>query len=291
MLRSALPLKDDDWGGWTRNANLEKLLDTSRCTIDVRSNLSSSEFVTEYVQRSRPVMLRGPAAYACTAGWDASTRWREANFVAHYGEVPIGDGPSGNAAYRGTQSVAQAIARMHREPPAIYRWSSFTTENITHAALRDVRVPPIFAESLQPGDSVQASLFMTSPGQGAGWHNHGDALNALVFGRKRWFLYGPMDLHETNIVASRGSSNTNSNGRNNFVSQQWFFEVLYPRLHATASEPLECVQRRGDLVYVPSDWAHMTLSIGASVASTFLRNSGWGETVATAPAAVASSSS
>lgn len=73
-----------------------------------------------------------------------------------------------------------------------------------------------------------------------------NAVNGVILGEKQWMLYPPSS---------------------NFVSKQrakeWFEE------HGDDDRALRCVQRRGDLVFVPDSWGHAVLNTKETVALAF----------------------
>ena len=81
---------------------------------------------------------------------------------------------------------------------------------------------------------------------GAPLHSHTDAINALAYGAKKWFLQPPdqAEFHTS-------------------PSYEWTREVL-PRMGA-GSRPHVCTQRAGDLFFVPRAWSHATLNLRESV--------------------------
>ena len=74
---------------------------------------------------------------------------------------------------------------------------------------------------------------------------HTNAWNALLYGRKRWFLLPPNSLW----------------GPTGMPMMRWvheFYEKLAPDMY-------ECVQEAGEVLYVPSDWYHGVLNLKDSV--------------------------
>ena len=73
-------------------------------------------------------------------------------------------------------------------------------------------------------------------------HYHVDAWNALAHGKKRWFLYPPME------------------GMYSAKPISYWMEQGYK--HA---KPLEFVQDAGDIVYIPRYWSHAVFNLQESV--------------------------
>ena len=96
------------------------------------------------------------------------------------------------------------------------------------------------------GSADGLQFFLGGPGTGAPFPWHHSAVNALAYGRKRWFLL--------------------PKGRAIYATQT---PLAYLEDNSTLADkswaPLELVQEAGDLVFVPHAWAHQTLNIEASV--------------------------
>ena len=95
------------------------------------------------------------------------------------------------------------------------------------------------------GSAAGLQFFLGGPGTGAPFHWHHAAVNALAYGKKRWFLL--------------------PKGRAVYSTQT---PLAYLEDNSTLADgwaPLELVQEAGDLVFVPHAWAHQTLNIETSV--------------------------
>ena len=90
--------------------------------------------------------------------------------------------------------------------------------------------------------STAALFYVGGEMSGTYFHSHTNALNILMSGSKKWFLtpkryyYGP--THVSSIV-------------------NWYttHRPLLP------FAPLECVQREGDVLFVPEDWNHAVMNL------------------------------
>lgn len=87
-------------------------------------------------------------------------------------------------------------------------------------------------------------FYLGSAGTGAPMHIHGDAINVMAYGFKRWFLYPPSDAFYSNKQASK-----------------WYIED-YPLLQ---NQPFECIQEGGDIMFAPHIWGHATLNLGETI--------------------------
>jgi len=106
---------------------------------------------------------------------------------------------------------------------------------------------------------IRRGFFLTLGGDESGvqFHRHNDGWNLLLAGRKRWFLYPPARLPVPAFPAEE------------LPIRDWLLE-FYPGLmtlaEGSAARPLECIQREGELLYVPEGWYHATVNLGDTVA-------------------------
>ena len=113
---------------------------------------------------------------------------------------------------------------------------------------RPIVCPP--ASGLRGLESVH--YYLGGKMTGAPFHIHSDALNLAVSGKKRWWLVTPRDAvwsrrHIQEYVEG-GKGGPDGGG----VSGEG---------KGVAERPMECVQRAGDMVYVPGDWGHAAMNI------------------------------
>lgn len=96
-------------------------------------------------------------------------------------------------------------------------------------------------------------------------HFHGDAWNALVFGRKQWFLHPPTRsfFARTGVRALDWATQTYAGlcTHETTVSDS---ELPPPGNEAEWAE-LRCVQEAGDVIYVPRLWGHAVINLKQSV--------------------------
>lgn len=79
-------------------------------------------------------------------------------------------------------------------------------------------------------------------------HFHGDAWNAVAYGVKRWFLYPPARAFYSKQPVA-----------------QWLRDAE-PEWHRNnTNRPLQCVQRPGDVLYVPRDWGHGVVNLDNTI--------------------------
>jgi hypothetical protein len=247
-------------GPWdTSSAEDEALLGLTdnRCDFEEVSaaDFSPSTFAEWFALR-RPLIVRNSSA---------NERAREflsqrCDVLRKYGSVPVDLGDPFSLAKHGRPSRRMSLGDYLDTPfeadaPLYFfdrdgRWSESMGE------FRELLSPPSSASvSLspppEPGEPERPMIFaIGKTGSGIGLHQHQDAWNQLLLGRKRWTVY-PGDPGGVPPAASYNPSRPHL---------RWLRDV-YPSLPADA-RPLECVQRPGDVVYVPSGWYHATVNIG-----------------------------
>ena len=82
----------------------------------------------------------------------------------------------------------------------------------------------------------------------------------MIEGKKRWFLYPP------NIVPPGVEYDERDKDYEAPDPLEWMTEV-YPFLPSN-QKPIECVQEKGEIIFVPSLWFHQVLNITTTIAVT-----------------------
>ena len=101
-----------------------------------------------------------------------------------------------------------------------------------------------------PSDT-RIQVYLGPADSGAPWHFHRSAVNALVFGRKRWRLLPPAHAMYSTVPSSTAFSATGA----------------LPETRTGTF--MELVQEAGDLLFVPDGWAHMTMNEATSAGVAF----------------------
>lgn len=91
--------------------------------------------------------------------------------------------------------------------------------------------------------AVLTEFSLGPPLSGANIHFHGAVFTGVVHGRKRWGLVPPAHAYFGTVPGRR-----------------WFDSPA-------AREPFvrHCIQRAGDILFVPRNWGHATLNIQTTV--------------------------
>lgn len=249
--------------------------------------LESGRLFIDYVACGKPVVLKG----ACR-GFPADDKWDATALEAAFGDLRLRDTawwpetvaagscdgelrqrpPDLRSYFVHQRSVLGTLARGEVAPavapPALHRAPSYFFDTPAHGPSRarllgDVPLLP------EGSEAVRAFVAFARPPQlavGPAWsgapaHMHFPALNALVRGRKRWFLFPPpvafwsikSPLRCIVEDSSTWSPPSASEGRESVV-------------RTTA---LEVDQRAGDVVLVPDGWGHLTLSLEPTVSVAY----------------------
>ena len=287
-------------GGWSkvRGAQLEP-----DCDVDVREKLSAAEFLKEYVAVRRPVLLRkvqrGRAWDALRDRWsrmkisknhgdvkfntstipygkqfDESAEEMEmgiAQYLEYMAKLYAKEGARNANGSGAAAAAAAAAANANKEGRAADAGGSGGGDATKEEAGAGASLPQYIFSSLSSHLSSDSSLHQTilgmdpsfvdwtrmlknspqfylgSAGTGAPVHFHTHAYNVLVHGRKKWVLLPPRhSLYATQHI------------------QKWLQGPEYTALRDSGTA-IECVQEPGDVLYVPTSWAHGVLNLAESV--------------------------
>ena len=119
--------------------------------------------------------------------------------------------------------------------------------------LKDAANQSLIDPALAPHQDGTFEFMIGPAGTGASMHTHRPAWNALVHGRKRWFIMPPVDHDRDDIMATMSAL-------------RWFRDVLPTIAHGHAVEAFEFVQEAGEVVWIPDGWPHAVLNVEPSVA-------------------------
>lgn len=251
-------------GGWpTSGSDKFFVHECSIATLDAPADQAVFE---DFLFMRRPLVLRGEVANS-----SSRDRFKRTRIVQRYGEELI---------VAGRIPYADAFGIREKFESTLEKYVDYM-ENVTEASpwyifqtMNTVRQPDMsfidgdikldnsmmdrlsFAGSLPV---VKARQFFLGPrSAGAPVHTHTDAANYLMYGRKRWRLYPPNAAFYSTLPAFEAEASF-------FTS---FFLIFLQADDARAGgtvPPLECVQGGGDMLFIPSTWAHATLNLEASV--------------------------
>ena len=252
---AGLPAADGGWGTRRRDPATTQQLP---CPLDRISaaSLEHAEFERVYVRGSRPVIIEG-----ALEGWEARQEWARDAFVAAHGDVRV---QVATMPYASTYNASQR-QRTARLDDFVQHSMGQDAAGVAHSDyVFDAQVlqvaPRLAAAAPMPAwvaahPSILKQFIMGPLGTGAYPHYHNAAANALVYGQKRWWLFPPGDA----FFDFRHIST-------------WIRDALPAVVAAAAvgnTTAYECVQRAGEVMFVPELWGHGVLNEMDSVGVAF----------------------
>ena len=220
-----------DNGGWD-----PEVLQAYRGTkqdIDIieYSSLSWQQFQKDYASCGKPVLIRG------VPNVDALKRkWTRTNFERRFVKLPVEIGDIPYAKSLGRDGSITSFEQ-YRRSTGNYAFVQLHPKQ--HGALiRDIPKLGYFSNLV----GVHTQFYQGVAGTGAPMHLHIDAWNCLVYGEKRWFLMPPFKGVYSAMPV-----------------RQWVDTIV------SSMNVLECVQKEGDVLYVPKYWSHAVLNTKESI--------------------------
>jgi hypothetical protein len=248
-----------------------QLQTASLCEIDAvhLSQLSLQTFLTKYAGK-RPVLIRGGVSH-----WTAQTKWTRSylrpylktgnvdqyNSNSHHNDAhgTLTSGVTGTAGPTFSNYLFRKLDHGHLSFPT----TTTTVPTVDLNVLQDTVVPAYFSSAWNL-TSLKIDYFFSFGGQDTGlsFHTHAEAWNGLVWGRKRWFMVpktktSRKSVHRHHKKVQRLLASIEKHGR-----QKWLNKI-YPSLKKT--RPKQCVQEKGDLMYVPKDTIHAVWNEGEAI--------------------------
>ena len=93
----------------------------------------------------------------------------------------------------------------------------------------------------------------SASGSGQHFHSHGEAFNAAVWGRKRWFFLMP------------GASAVDAGAYSSSLDFLRRLPADLPLVDGSARRLVECTQEKGDVLLVPAQVPHAVVNEGDTV--------------------------
>eukprot|EP00039_Didymoeca_costata_P030624 m.30599 g.30599 ORF g.30599 m.30599 type:complete len:616 (+) comp8216_c0_seq1:85-1932(+) len=251
--KSGCTTNEIDLGGnWGRS----HVSQCGTCNIDRRPGLTKEEFLREYADRNIPVIIPNGLK-----DWQASGVWDRDNFLSEFGNqtVTIRHGTDVSyeqewggmsvkkiqlSEYLANISEEEKSSCINQDPLYLFGTKRESPVQPNHAAYHTYFEDNRF--SWENSEREEAALFFLGPQcSGVTFHEHTNAWNGLVYGRKKWYLlppyahYGPINLPL-------------EDWKNNW----------YPKFKTNV---FQCTQESGEILYVPSNWMHSTLNLAPSI--------------------------
>ncbi|KAI9105734.1 hypothetical protein DFS34DRAFT_600652 [Phlyctochytrium arcticum] len=225
--------------------------------IDRRSNLSYDDFMREYGIPNKPVIITD-----VVPKWPAFQKWSTEYLLQHCPDK-IFRAESASIPFREYVSYAQ---NANEEAP-LYLFDKEFHRDTTLA--NDYSVPEYFDEDLfsllgetRPdfrwliiGPERSGSTFHVDPNSTSAW-------NAVITGAKKWVMFPPEVTPPGVYPSSDGSEVTTP-----LALTEWFLN-FYGEAKSQAVQPIECVCRAGEMVFVPCGWWHCVINLEPSIAIT-----------------------
>lgn len=230
-------------GGWLEEDPASPLLANAPCTMRrVRLTELRGKEPTE------PLVITD---LQLQPGWHTRERWRKPSLVERHGEIELWVGDSLEMGREGPE-VPASLRRLKLgefvQSGMIGRYSfDRTTIFEDYPQLKhDFALPPPFEEDSE-GSWGHLTLSVGPSGEGLGFHYHDAALNAVVYGKKRWFTCPNYEqMNETQFAALKVVLGGEETGFGQDVRMRDWVREVYPRREVQeamrAAEVHECVQ-------------------------------------------------
>ncbi|KAL7467087.1 hypothetical protein ACHAXS_007352 [Conticribra weissflogii] len=243
-----------------------------------------------YWEGSKPVLVKN-----VTDGWAALEHWKKQEMLRRYPDAEatmgearlVGETGPDEAGSTLTPTTVKEFITKHMYDPLKYffdRKISIPKGMIedcqpfpmpTRAYLENPDVGMAYAPSKKrrtrkiPDRELWRDHLAISIGadlQGFGFHHHREAWNVVIFGSKRWILWD-FDRWNQNVTRQRRLVR-DWDTKELLTGAEWIRQ-LYP--HPERKEEIrnyghDCVQRAGEMMFVPERWMHMVVNIGDTVA-------------------------
>ncbi|XP_048252971.1 uncharacterized protein LOC124133842 isoform X1 [Haliotis rufescens] len=224
------------------------------CDIDrvYADEITEQRFEKEY-RFKKPLLVKFRNG---AKDWTDPEKWTLKSLISQYGQWRLYSGSSlelvrrGGNGYMGSSFEDYVNAMMsegsdvEKEPPYVFDRAFYDDTDLSDT----LHLPSFLTVDTDLEDSL---FFLGSTGTGVSFHNHADAWNAVIFGRKRWFLYNFDQNPPGGVTPGYG--------------QLDWFQNLYPNL-TTDQKPTECIQEPGEILYVPEGVYHGTINLGDTIA-------------------------
>lgn len=236
-----------------------------------------------YWEGEEPVIVQN-----VTGGWLALDHWTKEEFLRRYPDVVVGMGSSRDLGQTGPDDAGDKLQKTsiqdfivnHMHNPSGEKYVFDRKLNLPDGLLGDCQPFPMpnrmFADY---GDALigmgtpertmwkdHLALTIGRDLQGLTFHRHNAAWNVVVFGSKRWILYDAKRI--TNNITRLKRMTRDVDNPIQLTSPNWIRELYHKneRMHEIRNHGHDCVQRAGEMLYVPRGWAHMVVNIGDTVA-------------------------
>lgn len=249
-------------GGWLpSHVALPSELTENRCDFDAVVDLTAESFLYDYLILQRPVLVRNALNSSIVQRF--LQRWERNNFESLFGDVSLRVGTIPLAAQFGqperriqVSTLLPATKGLHtKKRPHSGKDTPYAADAFELIAYSSVDFDSPFLEGFEIPSAVDSNatyivyesiLGYVYLGTALGGFNMAygkQAWDILVYGQKRWFLLPPTDAYFA-------------------VEQPWMW---WKNVYLEEGGAMECVQRSGDLLFIPELWSRASIHLRESV--------------------------
>jgi hypothetical protein len=209
----------------------------------------------------------GRAKVTPKADTDGPTRGEEIDFKTFLENMNVDHQLSeDNSTHWSAECKLCNTSKSGRRNSSLYlfqRWDTIMSRREYDAAIRR-RILRMIRGKWDEEIATKEFLMVGPNGTGLFFHNHGSALNVCIHGRRRWWIFS-------------GSSKEVAKGHNQDLwediqlqkdgGMRVWAEHFYPALPEQYRRVIqECVQEKGDIMYVPAAVEHAVMNYGDAIA-------------------------
>ncbi|KAJ3061469.1 hypothetical protein HDU98_002637 [Podochytrium sp. JEL0797] len=232
--------------------------------IDRRAGLSMQEFTEQYDKPGKPVILTD-----VVTKWPAFKKWSMEYLVETVGDVEF-RAESCDLPFKTYAAYATHCGQnggSFEEAP-LYLFDKHFSKRTS--LCDDFNVPEYFEQDLfsllGPNERPDHRwLIIGPPRSGSTYHldpNSTNAWNAVITGSKKWIFFPPGCPPPGVFPSEDGSEVTTP-----ISLAEWFLNH-YDEMKSWPVKPLECVQKAGEIIYVPRGWWHCVMNLEECIAIT-----------------------
>jgi hypothetical protein len=254
-----------------------------------------------YWERNKPVLVSG-----VTDGWAALSNWKKQEMLHRY---PNAEATMGDAKIVGETGPDNAGKNL--SPTTLYDFiTKYMYDPTKYFFDRKIAIPKPMLDDCKPLPMPTSAFFQSSQDmgekrrsisirsksdprlrwkdhlaisigsdlQGLTFHNHPEAWNIVIFGKKRWILWDHARWKDNTTLQDC----TTRDWANNYLhvtGAEWI-RRLYPdvaRQYEIRNHGHDCIQHAGQMMFIPHKWMHMVVNIGDTVSVVSEVGLGMGE--------------
>ncbi|KAG9445229.1 hypothetical protein H6P81_016569 [Aristolochia fimbriata] len=229
-----------------------------RDNIQRRKRISVEEFVRDFEEPNKPVLLEG-----CLDDWPALEKWNRDYLIRVSGDVVFSVGP----VEMKLKDYFQYADLVKEERP-LYLFDPKFAEKVPQLG-SDYHTPVYFQEDLFSVLGKERPdyrwVILGPAGSGSSFHvdpNSTSAWNAVIKGSKKWVMFPP-EVIPPGVHPSPDGAEVACP-----VSIMEWFMNFYKMTKEWKRRPVECVCKAGEVVFVPNGWWHLVINLEDSIAIT-----------------------